>query len=168
MTEDEGFGLEQKSKSQLKREMICLQDLGEELVELPTRLLQRFDLPENLLSAIEAARGITSRGARKRQLQYIGRLMRAVDAEPIRKIMDDIKHRQVHAAQQLHLIERWRERLLNEGDGAVQALCEAYPETDRQRVRQWLRAAEQEQTANKPAAAARALFQYLRDLIIAD
>jgi ribosome-associated protein len=165
MVEDEGFGLEQKSKSQLKREMTSLQDLGEELVELPIRLLERFDLPENLLNAIEAARGITSRGARKRQLQYIGRLMREVDAEPIRKTMDDIKHRQVHAARQLHLLERWRERLLNEGDGAIQALCEEYSETDRQRIRQWLRAAEQEKAANKPPKAARALFHYLRELI---
>lgn len=166
MAEDEGFDSEQKSKSQLKREMISVQDLGEELVELPIRLLQRFDLPESLLDAIEMARGMNSRGARKRQLQYIGRLMREVDAEPIRKTMDDIKHRQVHAAQQLHLIERWRERLLNEGDDALQALCEEYSGTDRQRLRQWLRAVEQERVANKPPAAARALFQYLRGLIM--
>ena len=165
MAEDEGLDLEQKSKSQLKREMTSVQDLGEELVELPIRLLQRFDLPENLLNAIEAARAITARGAHKRQLQYIGRLMREVDAEPIRKTMDDIKHRQVHAAQQLHLIERWRERVLSEGDDAIQALCEEYPETDRQRVRQGLRAVEQERAANKPPTAARALFQYLRELI---
>lgn len=165
MVEDEGTDFEQKSKSQLKREMISVQDLGEELVELPIRLLQRFDLPESLLDAIETARSITSRGARKRQLQYIGRLMREVDAEPIRKTMDDIKHRQVHAAQQLHLIERWRERLLQEGDGAIQALCEEYSGTDRQHVRQWLRAVEQERAENKPPTAARALFQYLRELI---
>lgn len=168
MAEDDGFDSEQKSKSQLKREMISVQDLGEELVELPIRLLQRFDLPESLLDAIEMARGMNSRGARKRQLQYIGRLMREVDAEPIRKTMDDIKHRQVHAAQQLHLIERWRERLLNEGDDALQALCEEYSGADRQRVRQWLRAAEQEKAANKPPAASRALFQYLRELITAE
>ena len=165
MVEDEGTDFEPKSKSRLKREMISVQDLGEELVELPIRLLQRFDLPESLLDAIGAARGMNSRGARKRQLQYIGRLMREVDAEPIRKTMDDIKHRQVHAAQQLHLIERWRERLLNEGDGALQALCEEYSGTDRQRVRQWLRVAEQERAGHKPPAAARALFQYLRELI---
>lgn len=168
MVEDEATDFEQKSKSRLKREMISVQDLGEELVELPIRLLQRFDLPESLLDAIEAARAMSARGARKRQLQYIGRLMREVDAEPIRKVMDDIKHGQVHAAQQLHLIERWRERVLSEGDDAIQALCEEYPETDRQRVRQWLRAVEQERAANKPPTAARALFQYLRELVTPD
>lgn len=153
----------QPSKSQRKREMLALQDLGAALVDLGEGQLARLDLPEELRAAIDEARRIRQRGARKRQLQYIGRLMRAVDAEPIRAALAGIHQRDREAVQRHHQAECWRERLLAEGDRALGHLGAEIADLDRQRVRQWVRAAQAESREGKPPRAARALFRYLRE-----
>jgi len=81
---------DEKSKSKLKREMTALQELGEVLVELSAHELERIPLPEKLYDAVVAARGMSQRGARKRQLQYIGKVMRDVDAGPIRERLAEL------------------------------------------------------------------------------
>ena len=153
------------SKSQLKREMLALQALGTELVDLSQDALARFGLPEKLLEAINAARSIHQRGARKRQLQYIGRLMRDVDPDPIREQLDAIKGQSRQATARLHKIEQWRERMISEGDSAVNAFVEAYPHADRQQLRQLVRSAQKETLENKPPKAFRSLFKNIRDAI---
>ena len=155
----------EKSKSQLKREMTALQDVGEELVGLTASQLAQFDLPENLHDAIVAARNIGQRGARKRQLQYIGKLMREIDAEPILKALEVIKNPGREAAEQLHRVERWRDRLLAQGDAALQELLVKYPGIDRPHLRQLIRKAEAEKAAEQTPRAARLLFEYLRELM---
>jgi ribosome-associated protein len=165
MSNDEDGGFEQKSKSRLKRESTALQDLGEELVSLTASQLRKFDLPENLHDAIVAARDMSQRGARKRQLQYIGKLMREVDAEPIFQALEVVKNPGRTAASQFHKLERWRDRLLAEGDAALQELLIGYPDIDRQHLRQLIRKAEVEKSAEQTPRAARVLFEYLRDLI---
>lgn len=155
---------ERKSKSQRKREMTALQTLGEELVELASGELQRLALPEKLLDAVEAARALSQRGARKRQMQYIGRLMRDVDPKPIQEALDAMKTHGRQATVDFHHLEHWRERLLVQGDEAVQELLAEYPDADRQHLRQLIRTAQAEQAADKPPRAARELFQYLRGL----
>lgn len=168
MTDDadhgEDLAPDQKSKSQRKREMTALQELGEELVALKPAQLQALALPEMLHAAVAAARTIVQRGARKRQLQYVGRLMREVDAEPIRAALAAIKNPQRQSATAHHDLERWRERLLNEGDAAVQEFVALHAHADRQHLRQLLRNAYAEQAHNKPPRAARLLFQYLREI----
>jgi ribosome-associated protein len=152
------------SKSQMKREMHALQALGEELVKLPNDQFDKMELPDDLRNAILEARRIHQRGAHKRQLQYIGRLMRDIDAEPIQEQLDTLRGHSQRAAQQLHHIERWRDRLLHEGDAALEELLQQYPDADRQNLRQLQRNAHKETLANKPPRAARALFRYLREL----
>ncbi len=156
---------ELKSKSQRKREMTSLQAMGEELVKLPREQFEKIELPENLYDAIIAARRIQQHGAHKRQLQYIGKLMRDADAAPIREQIDTVTGHSRQAAQALHHIERWRDRLLTEGDPALAVLVEEHPQADRQYLRQLQRNAQKETLANKPPRSARALFKYLRELM---
>lgn len=153
------------SKSQLKRESHALQALGEELVELPAAKLETIPLPEELAEAVALARRIKARGGRKRQLQYIGKLMRKLDEAPIRQAMEQLNSESARETAQLHKLERWRERLLDEGDSALAELLEKYSTADRQHLRQLMRNAQREKKQNKPPKSARELFRYLRDLI---
>lgn len=162
---DDDYTLEPKSKSQVKREMHALQKLGEELVGLSAAELARIDLPDELREAVALAQRLNQRGARKRQLQYIGRLMRDVDPEPLQRDLDRLRNRDAAQTAQFHRIERWRDRLLEEGDAALEALFADHPHLDRQHVRQLLRNALHEQKTDKPPRAARELFRYLRDAL---
>lgn len=156
---------EQKSKSQLKRDMTALQELGEALVKLPGNQLSTIPMPENLLNAVMAARNITERGARKRQFQYIGKVMRKVDAAPIQEALNALNNQSQLAAREFHRVERWRDRLLKEGDSAVSDFISAYPAADSQHLRQLIRNAERELSANNPPSSARTLFRYVRDMM---
>jgi ribosome-associated protein len=153
------------SKSQLKRESHELQALGEELVELPAAKLAKIPLPEELADAIALAQRIKQRGGRKRQLQYIGKLMRKIDAEPIQQAMDALKLDATRETVQLHKLEQWRDRLVAEGDAALAELLDAYPNAERQHLRQLVRNAQRESKQNKPPKSAREIFRYLRELM---
>jgi ribosome-associated protein len=159
---------EEKSKSQVKREMHALLELGRELVNLPKEQFAKIELPEEVCDAIIEARNIHSHGAHKRQLQYIGKRLRSVDAEHIREQIDTLEGHSKQAAAALHHVERWRDQLLDEGDGALEALVSEFPNTDRQYLRQLIRNAQKEKKENKPPKSARALFQYLRGLMEGD
>jgi ribosome-associated protein len=152
------------SKSQRKREMTALQALGEELVALSAARLARLPLPEGLREAVRAAQQISSRSARRRQLQYIGRLMREVDAEPIRAALAEVKGESREAAARLQRLERWREALIQDGDSALGELLAQHPNADRQHLRRLIRTARDERAQDRPPAAARALLRYLREL----
>lgn len=152
------------SRSQLKREAEALQDLGLALVELPQAKLDRIDLPDKLREAIDLARRITAHGGKRRQLQYIGKLMRGFDAEPVRVQLEAFQQADRRAAQRFQQLEALRDQLLAEGDDALGAILERYPHADRQHLRQLIRQAQQERDKNKPPAAARVLFRYLREL----
>ncbi len=154
-----------KSKSQLKRDMHALQVLGEELVNLSPEQFKKFKLPEALHDAVVEARRIHGRGALKRQLQYVGRMMRDVDPAPIREKLDALRGQSRQAAAQLHRIERWRDRLLEDGDHALEELVARHPDVDRQYLRQLMRNAGKEKLANKPPRSTRLLFRYLRELM---
>lgn len=152
------------SKTQRKKMMHSLQLLGAELVELADEELAALGLPENLHDAIVMARRISSFEARRRQLQYIGRLMRHIDAGPIR---DTLEMRRIAAAQQAafhHRVERWRERLITE-ETALSEFVSAYPHADVQRVRVLIRNVRREREANRPPRSYRALFQLLRQIL---
>lgn len=159
---------EPKSKSQIKREMHALQKLGEELVGLSATELARIELPDELRDAVALARSLNQRGAHKRQLQYIGRLMRQIDPTPIQRDLDRLRNRDAAETAQLHRIERWRDRLLDEGDKALEELFDAYPQLDRQHLRQLVRNAVRERDAGKTPRTAREIFRYLRDQLATD
>ncbi len=156
---------EKPSKTQRKREMHELQALGARLVELNSEQLASVRLPEDLHQAIEQVRGMTKHEARRRQMQYIGRLMRSVDPGPIReklKVWDGISAE--HTARQ-HRVERWRDRLL-ENEDAVDELAGAHPGIDARRLRALARKAREERGAGSPPRAYRELFKALREIVV--
>ena len=155
---------EKPSKTQRKRAMHELQALGERLVELNPEQLAAVALPEALHEAVEQARRITRHEARRRQLQYVGRLMRQVDPEPIREKLKTWDGVSVEETARLHRTERWRDKLL-EDDGAVASLAEAHPGIDTRRLRALVRRARAERNAGRPPRSYRELFRVLRELI---
>jgi len=160
---------EPPSRSQLKREAEAVQDLGRDLVELPAAsygtVMAKLELPEGLREALDTCRSINARGGRKRQLQYIGKLMRGIDPEPIRNALAGLAGKNAAETAALHRLEQWRERLIAEGDAALTELLDEYPTADRQQLRQLVMKARKERDAEKPPAAARALFKALRELV---
>jgi ribosome-associated protein len=155
---------EPPSKTQRKREMHELQALGAELVELNDEQLSSMHLPERLMDAVLDARRTSKHEARRRQLQFIGKIMRTVDAGPIREQLAAWKAvSRAHTAR-LHLIERWRARLL-EDEHAVAELLREHPQADAPRLRTLVRNAKREHAAGQPPKSFRALFQVLNAII---
>jgi ribosome-associated protein len=160
-------GARAPSKSRRKAQMHALQDLGEALVRLePSRLAALaadVALPERLCDAIREARSITAWGARKRQLQYVGKLMRDIDPEPVRRQLALWSQGRSSDAAREHGLERWRERLLAEPD-ALDALSAEHPRLDRPRFRALIARARDERDRGRPPHAYRELFRELKAL----
>src|SRR5512139_3727282 len=153
------------SKSQRKRDSAALQDLGAELVNMPKSKLAAIPLDEDLREAIALAQSIKAHGGRKRQILYIGKLLRGIDATPIREAIAKLDQTDAASVAHLHRLERWRERLLTEGNVALTQLLGEFPAADSQHLRQLIRNAQQEHAAGKPPKSSRELFKYLRELI---
>jgi ribosome-associated protein len=151
------------SKTKLKAEADAAQQLGKKLVELPKDKLVKLDLSEKLFEAVLDAKRITANGGLRRQMQYLGRLMREIDTTPITEQLDRWEGKNNEENARFHGLERWRERLLTDTD-AVSAFVEAYPSTDVQRMRTLIRNAQKEHLANKPPKSSRELFKMLRDI----
>lgn len=157
------FSLE-KSKSQIKRELHALQDLGERLTTLKPDMLARLPLSDALLKAVLEAPKHKVHAARKRHIQYIGKLMREQDVEAIVALLDQMDASTRQYNERFHALERWRDRLVGGSDSDIEALLGEYPEADVQHLRQLIRHAQHEAAHNKPPAAARKVFKYLREM----
>ncbi|MFY2509774.1 ribosome biogenesis factor YjgA [Vibrio pectenicida] len=151
------------SKSELKRDMEELQKLGEELINLKPSVLEKFPLSDELAEAIKDAQRFKNE-ARRRQLQYIGKLMRFEDPEPLQAALDKVRNKHSQATAALHKLEQLRDRIIAEGDDAIADVIELYPLADRQHLRQLARQAVKEKKASKPAKAYREIFQVLKAL----
>ena len=147
--------------------MEALQDLGEKLVTLPRDKLDKLELPEALLEAVNEAKRLTSNGALRRQMQYIGRLMREVETEPIIDQLQRWEGRHSAENAHFHQLERWRTRLLNE-DAALSEFMQLYPQTDSQHLRTLIRNSQREYSANKPPKSSRELFKLIREITEAE
>jgi ribosome-associated protein len=152
------------SKTKIKKQMHDLQDLGAELVALGKDQLAQLDIPESLFDAIREMHRINKFGAQRRQMQYIGKLMRDVETAPIIAKLNAWKGISQQHIGYMHQLERWRERLL-ESDTALTELLAKYPETDVQHLRALIRNAHREKEANKPPKSFREIFQVLREII---
>lgn len=152
------------SKTKRKHAMQALQDLGVELVALDPRRLAALDLPDALVEAIRSARTITRHEARRRQLQYIGRLMRDIDAEPLRATLAGWAQGPQRERALFALFERWRDRILHEQDG-VQAFVDAYPGASRNDLVRLVAEARDERARGAPPRKSRALFRELKRVI---
>jgi ribosome-associated protein len=152
------------SKSARKRAAHAAQDLGAQLVQLRDAELDALALPETLAEAIRAARRITSRAAIARQRQYIGKLMRAVDVEPIRAALAARSERDARETERFKRVEGWRERLIAEGAPALEELARWHPDINRDEWARRIEAARAERGRDGPGTAARELFRALRAL----
>jgi len=150
------------SKTQQKRAMLELQALGVALVELPQTQLDAMQLPAALAAAVAEARRMTRHEAKRRQLQFIGKLMRSIDAAPIREQLAALRGESAQAVAQHRRLEDWRSRLLADDD-ALTAFAEEFPRADLQALRAAIRNARKEQAASKPPRAYRELFRLLRE-----
>jgi len=164
MWDEDEFVEEGRGRSKRKRAVQALTELGKQLVELDATALSRFELPDDLLQAIKAAQGMQF-GARKRQLKFIGGLLRKMDTESIEETMANLEAKRDELDASFHLVERWRDRLVNEGDSALTELMQEYPTADAGQIRQLMRNAHREFLQNKPPKSARQLFRLLRELI---
>lgn len=154
------------SKSQQKREAHAITDLGKIMIDFKPSDLKKVPLDDELRQAIEAAQKMKM-GARKRQMLYIGKQIRARDEDDIALIqqaVDDILHARDSSGRAFKQMEKWRERLLEEGNEALTAFCEAHPGADVQRLRQLIRNAKKEREQDKPPKYFRELFQEIKAL----
>jgi len=151
------------SKTKIKKHMHELRDLGKELTELGKDQLNQIDIPENLREAINEMRSIKKFGAQRRQIQYIGKLMREVDPEPILEKLDIWKGKSRHHTAHMHQLERWRDRLIA-SDNAITDLLTAHPHADAQHLRSLIRNARKEIDTNKPPKNFREIFQLLKEI----
>lgn len=151
------------SKSQKKRDMDALQALGQELAALSAERLKKLPMPENLLAAILEWQRFSKHEARRRQMQYIGRLMRDVDPQPLQEALDAIKGVSAAENARMHRLERLRERLL-EDEQVLGEIADEYPGANLQRLRQLRRNALKEAEQARPPRSFRELFRELRAL----
>ena len=155
------------SKSEIKRDAEDLKHLGEKLVNLTKANLTKVPLDDSLKDAIELAQRL-QKEARRRQLQYIGKLLRSIDAEPIREALEKIENKHNQQQAMLHKLEILRDELVTKGDAALTDLLNEHPSADRQQLRNLIRAAQKEKEQNKPSKAYREIYQILKILILED
>lgn len=164
-------GTDEQSRTDLKRESAELQKLGEELLTLRADLLERLELSEKLKDAVLEAKRITNFEGKRRQMQFIGKLMRLVDPAVLETVRAALTEQTSGSAQEnliLHLAETWRERLLGAEDAFGDWLAQ-HPDTDAQQLRALIRQARKDAVPEKPGAAVRHgrayrdIFQILRE-----
>lgn len=149
------------SKTRMKKQMNDLQDLGVQLTRLSADTLKKIGLPEDLLEALLAHKKITANGALKRQTQYIGRLMRDIDPEPIREFLARLKGESGAHNAFLQRVEQMRDRLLDK-DQALTDFISEYPDADAGALRTLIRNARKEKELSKPPKNFRALYQAIK------
>ncbi len=162
MTEPEQ---ERPSKTAVKKEMQALQNLGEQLVKLSNNELAKIPIhDEHLSEALTTARRLTSREALRRQLQYIGKLMRGIDLTEIEAGLAKRDEGQRELARAFHRLEELRDDIVEQGLPGIEKVVTQFPDADRQRLRTLILQIGKDAKANKPPAAKRKLFQYLKEL----
>lgn len=148
------------SKSQKKRDAKALQDLGVEILEQKPDFIRALELPGELMQALLDGQGM-ERGARKRQIKFIGRLLRDIDVAPLQAALASLNEESAEQVRAFHRVEHWRDRLLDEGEDAVAALAAEAPHLDLGELRRLLRAAAAAAGEGRKKAS-RALFRFLR------
>ena len=152
-----------KSKSQIKREMTALQELGIKLIGLKETQLKKMPINDELFRAIKESKNITQREATRRHLQFIGKLMRDHDSEAIQYALDEFDSSSMRFAQTIHELEVWRTRLIEDIGNSLTDYIETYPKTNVQLLRQLIRSAAKDLKNDKNTGASKKLFQHLRD-----
>ena len=152
------------SKSQRKRDAQKLVELAKNMIGMPENVFKKLPMDEELRSEVEFARNIKSHGARKRQLLTVGKLLRQRDNEELLDAVNNIDQENRQTIARFHLIESWRDRLIEGNDQVLSELLEQVPGANVQTLRQLIRNAKKEAQLGKPPSAARKLFKLLREL----
>jgi len=155
--------MEYKSKTKKKKEAEALQELGEELVKLTAAQSRDLALPAEISAAVTFAKTL-KRGALRRQLQYIGTLMRQYDTAPIQEALQNIQEGNYKKAAAFKEIEKWRDELIAGNDTLMEEILRGHPASDRQQLTQLVRNVMKERENNKPPRAFRDLFRYLKKI----
>jgi ribosome-associated protein len=157
---------EEVSKSEIKRELQALQALGERLAGLKPALWAQFGFSPTMLEALEESRRIQSHIALRRHIRRLGKLLWHEDKDQVQQLFERMDNAQLEENRRFHRLEQWRERLLEGGDPVLKELLDRCPEADSQHLRQLIRQGRKELELQKPPAASRKLFKYLRELDI--
>lgn len=152
------------NKTQIKKEYEALFDLADEMSKLSPAQLKKLELPEKLHHAVTEVSGMPHKGARKRLLKYIAGQFHKIDMTSYSEKLAKMKNKSAHAVREHHLVERWRDGLIAEGNEAVTGLLDEYPHADRQLIRQLVRNAQKEAQQAKPPKSSRQLYRYLKEL----
>jgi ribosome-associated protein len=155
---------DRKSRTQKKMEARALQKLGEELVALSPEQLANIEMTDELRMAVIEAVKIKSHGARRRQLQRIGTLMRDIDPEPIQEALENIRFGDHQKLLAFKKIEKWRDELKQGNNTLIEEILDNYPDAERQRLTQLARNARNEYEAKKGVKSSRLLFRYLKQI----
>lgn len=154
------------SRTDIKKAAQAVTDLGEKLAEMTESKIRKFDLPDELLNAILLLKRLEKGTALKRQKAFVGKLLRKNEGLIV-EIKEKFMEEELKAQQQnahFHRLEKWRDRLIEEGDEALNEFIGVYPQVDRSFLRQTIRNAQKEAEQNKPPKSSRAIFKYLRGL----
>lgn len=159
-------GDDSPSRSQRRRDALAVFELAERLVSLTDAQLSQLALDEDIRDEVEKARRVTQQIARKRQIQYLAKMLRRREDElpAMRAQLDHDRQLARRETAELHRLEEWRERLIADGDDALAQLLNLFPAADRQHLRQLARQARVERNENRPPHAFRELFRELREL----
>ena len=160
--EEEKEYAERPNKTAIKREMLVLRDLGKKMIAVREDWLEKLPASDHLKHEVIKAKKF-SKGALRRQLIYLERLLREEDTEAISKKLDELNRPQKESTEQFHQIEKWRDALLKDDQALMEVLLERYSTLDRQHIRQLIRNADKEAKLNKPPKSASALFRYLKE-----
>lgn len=153
------------NKSQIKRDIAEIQHIAQQLIDLSDGAIQKIPLDDELKEAVALARRIrNTREGYRRQLQLVTKLLRGQDYSSVADALASLKRSGDEENARFHALERWRDRILNDGDDGIQAFLEQYPQADRQKLRALVRKTHKEQTEDKPPVAFRELFKYLRSV----
>ena len=153
------------SRAAIKRELQVLADLAKELVELNDAQLAKLPLNDVIVAAVVESRRIHQHIARKRHLKYIAKQMREIDEQALIAAMSVSKDQDRAANARFHHMEKWRDRLIEEGDEGLKDFMDEYPQVDRQKIRQLVRNAQKEQQTEQPPKSSRALFKLIRSVM---
>ena len=152
-----------KSKSQRKRELYAILALTERALTLSDDKLAATGINEKALQAFKEAKKMKASGAKNRQLKYISKLIRNEDVEVLETYLNEAEQSHLNENRFFHQLERWRNRLIAEGDAAINDCLDEFPMIDRQQLRTLVRQARKETEQQKPPAASRKIFKLLRE-----
>jgi ribosome-associated protein len=162
--EDVEYYAVRPNKTQIKKEITVLFDMGETMSTLSPAQLQSLELPENIHKAVSDVSGMPLTGARKRLLKYIAGQLHKIDVDPIREKLAHIQNRSAHSVREHHIIEQWRDKLIKQGNEALTELFDEQPAADLQHIRQLLRNIKKETESGSPPRSSRLLYQHLKAL----